>query len=373
MNTIKEQYKKLYVLSPQYYDKLQKQRVKVTPDQPLDQLLLNIMQNKQPNVYKKWLMYKNALIKFRESKDKNTLKIPQVKEPEIDKNITFKTPHFKKLLKTTPSYHWDFENIIETPVTSKPRKSVTFPKNLNNSQSDLFNKYRKQNDDGFLNSTQEDEDDSNEILNIFDQTPEQIFDSTRNPELKEIFEHNLNNSSDKTKNEEIEQELFNIAQRSLGEQNEQNIVRLDNTLDDDFRAFENRKTRDLIAIEVEPVQNFVENGMQPNLRREEAPRSNVSPIIINVDEYTANEYQPKYIRMSENPLTPTTTTTSKTSSDKRRSIHLRNRRIEGRRSSSMSRIQYKRKSPSKKTKNIQQPQSGKGFDFKWQSFNQKRI
>lgn len=371
MNTNKEPYKKLYVLSPEYYKKLQKQQTKLTLDQPLDEMLFKIMQNKKPNIHTKWLMYKNALIKFKELKDRNTLKIPQNKEEENEKDTSFKTPHLTKLLKNNPSYFWDseFDN-IQTPVTSKPRKSVTFPGNLNKSQSDLFNKYRIQHN--LLNSSQEEEDDNlnknnKEFLN---QTPEPIFDSTRNQGMAEVFEHDPNKSVENITTDEIEQQLFEVAKQTLGEQNEQNIVRLDDTLDHDFRVFENRKTRDLIAIEVEPVQKFVEKAIQPSFSQEEAPRDDVSPIILNIDEYTSNEHQPKYIRLSETPLT---SSAKKTSSEKRRSIHLRNRRIEGRRSSSLSRIQYKRKTPPKKNKKLNQPQQGKGINLSWSSFNQKKI
>lgn len=387
MNTNKEQYKKLFVLSPKHYEKLQKQQNKIAPDQPLDQMLFKILQYNQPNVYKKWLMYKNALIKFKESKDKNTLKIPQNKVEKNAKDITFATPHLSKLLRKEPTYYWDsdFYN-QQTPVTTKPRKSVTFLKNFGESQNDLFNKYRTQDDiseNDSLNSN------TGGFLNTSIEHP--VFDSTRNPQINELFnkstpnrnlqeaelfDYNLNNSnsssSSKDENEDVEQELFKLAKKSFGEPNEENIVRLDDTLNKNFRVFENRKTRDLVAIEVEPVKSFVENDMPLSLQQQEEPRTSVSPVVRNIDEYTSEERQPRFIRVGETALSseglPNENDTSRA-----KSIHLRNRTIKRRRSGSLSRVNYRTKNPVKKPRKIQQPQQGKGFKFNWKSFNQKKI
>lgn len=362
MNASKEKYKKLYVLSPEYYKKLQKQQTKIVPDHPLDEMLIKIMKSRQPNMHKKWLMYKNALISFRESKDKNTLKVPHANSDLKTKNLEFNTPHFKDILKKDPSYYWDSEFYNDqTPLTSKPRKSVKFSSIPNT--SDMFSKYRQQNVNDTLNSSSESVLEDNNLSN--DQI-KNIFDSTRNPELEDLFEYNPNNSTENTSipNDEVEQELFQIAKETLGENNEENVVRLDNTLNDSFRVFENQKTRDLIAIQVEPVAEFVKKDVPISFTKEIEPRTDVGRVVQNIDEYTSREHQPTLIRLAQAPIEKSN---SKKSTLRRRSLHLRNRRIEGKRSSS-PRMRHKQ------IKTLHQPQKGKGYNkFTWSTLTQKKI
>lgn len=354
----KEKYKKMYVLSPKYYEKLQKQKVEVISDHPLDEMLLKILQSKEPNNYKKWLMYKNALIKFRESKDKNTLKTPANKNQENEKDITFSTPYFKKVLKENPnSYFWDSKIYnTETPVTTKPRKSVTFRRS--SKDSDLFSKYRRSYNEQ-VNSSLDNSSSSNNS-NVFDHSnTKPYFDSTRNQDKDDIFEHDPANDVNESMSEEVEKELFSLAQSTLGEKNEQNIIRLEDTLGKDFRAFENHKTRDIVAVQVEPVKNYVENDVPMSLTREEEERRDVSPVVHDINEYVSEQHTPRFIRLAESSISQ-----SQNDFSNARSFHLRSRKIKARKLDKRGKMVKNR---------INQPQQGSGIEFIWKTFNQKRY
>lgn len=358
----KEQYKKLYVLSPKYFEKIQKQSKtnQISLNQPLDKVFYNILQNKEPDVYRKWLMYKNALIKFRQTNDNNDLNFPDMKTElkTEDQDTGFRTPHFDKLLKKDPSYYWDSEFYNNaTPVTTKPsRKSVAFSDKLTKHNSTLFNEYRSYNN--AFNDTSSSNDSS--FLNRSRNSP---FDSTRNQNNEEIFDYNPNNSQNNI-DEEVEQEIFQVAKKSLGEKNEQNIVRLDDTLNDDHRVFENRKTKDIVAIEVDPIKNYVKNDIPLSLNKEVEVRTDVSPIIQKENDYNFKEYQPKFIRVATTPLQ------SNNQSRQNPSLQLRSRAIKRRKSTS-----FIAQPKTKKTKKsvINQPQRGNGFTFNWKPYNQKRY
>lgn len=371
MQANKEQYKKLYVLSPEYYDKLQKQQVNLILDKPLDQMLFKILKNNQSNVYKKWLMYKNALLKFRQSMIPKTAQsrpiTTKIEQQGNVKNISFATPHFKKVIEKEPSYMWDFEQFKATPIQIKPRKNVTFSKST--PAQDMFSEYRKQRDIA-MNSTTDDSSIADNNIS-FDEGDIPSFDSTKNSQLNDnFFEYNPDQDNDdddieeNIKQENLEEKLLELAKHSFKEKNENNILRLDDTLDDDHRVFENRKTRDLIAIEVNPVKEHLENDIPLRLNQEEAPRTDVEPIVQNIDEFTSREYQPKLIRLAQLPVSNQTKTSH---------IELRNRDVKRRRSGSLAQLSYRTRPQSKKSKKTKQPQQGSGINFSWASFKQKKI
>lgn len=329
MDANREQYKKLFVLSPTYYNKLRKQYdAKVFDNHPLDQVMFQIMQNKQTNINKKWLMYRDALIKFNELKKENNFLVPE-KSLKIEEQVKkdFASPSdVTKLSKTNRSYFWDYDQ-YKSP--QKRRVSFAAPYNTN---SKLFNTYRKS--DGYeLDSSMNNSDSLNKSLSVFGSP----IDSPRNQD--ELFENdpekNMNDSVDK---EAVEEQIYNIAKESLGEANEENVIRLDDISSENYRVFTNPKTRDLVAVEVSPIQNSIKNNVHVSLRKQVEPRKDVSPVLDKSNEYEVSQRQAKFIHVGSTPIT------SINDGENRRSIHLRGRTVKRRLTASLQKERKEKKS-----------------------------
>lgn len=79
--------KKLYVLTPQYYDELIKQRVKPQEDvSSLKDLLPLIIQNKNLNTTQKWLLYRQALLNKKMRSNKSYIPQKDTKMKKIESN-----------------------------------------------------------------------------------------------------------------------------------------------------------------------------------------------------------------------------------------------------------------------------------------------
>lgn len=317
MDANKEQYKKLFVLSPKYFNKLKQQYdPKIFDNQPLDHVMFKILQNQQININKKWLMYRDALLKFNELKKENKF---LVSEKSLNNKEQIKKDHASpsdvtKLSKTNPSYLWDYEP-FKTPFQSQQRKVSFAPSYDTNSK--LFNTYRKH-DNSDLDSS---------------------MNSSTNQD--EMFEFDPKNKDDSVDKEAVEQQLYNIARESLGEPNEENVIRLDDTLGDNYRVFTNPKTHDMVAVEVSPVQNSIKNNVQVSLQKQIEPRQDVSPVLDKNDEFSVSRRQPKLIHVGSTPIT------SVSDAEERRSMHLRNRTVKRRLTASLQKERREKKSRKK--------------------------
>lgn len=327
MDANREQYKKLFVLSPKYFNKLRKQYdAKGFGDHPLDHVMSQIMQNNQTSINKKWLMYRDALIKFNELKKENNFLAPE-KSIKIEEQIKNEpsASDVTKLSKTNRSYFWDYEQYKTPNVAQKRRVSFAAPYNTN---SKLFNTYRKP--DGYeLDSTMNNSESSSKLQSTFDSNSNQ----------DEMFEFDpekiRNDSMDK---EAVEEQLYKIAKESLGETNEENVIRLDDTLGENYRVFTNPKTRDLVAVEVSPVQNSLKNNVHLSLKKQVEPRKDVSPVLDKNDDFEVSRRQAKLIHVGSTPITSTN------DGEKRRSMHLRNRTVKRRLTTSLQKERKEKKS-----------------------------
>lgn len=319
METKQENFKRMFVITPEYYNKLlekTEKQVKSLITDPLDKILNNIIQNKNMDPYQKYMLYNNTLLKFKIKNSKNPL--------EKDNNNNEKVGIKKEVE--------DAETNTSTQTIELETPTTTNNKNIQPNESWLFDDW-----DVFLRAM--DTGNPNESIENFPPKDE-------NPHQEEVFEFSpeQNKNQDENQdnsliNEEVETVLYNIARNSLGVTNDTQLFRHDNTLNNNFRVFENRETRDMLAIEVEPVQQHILTNAELDFMHFEQPRKDVSPparkkLDFGASNFVENE-EPKELEKTPKYMV------------------LRNREIKRRRSSSISRLRYnKAQPPKKKTKNI---------------------
>lgn len=347
MDANKEQYKKLFVLSPKYFNKLKQQYdPKIDDNHPLDHIMFKILQNQQININKKWLMYRDALLKYNELKKENNILVSEksLNNKEQLKKDEASPSDVTKLSKTNPSYIWDYEQ-YKTPFSSQQRRVSFAPSYDTNSK--LFNTYRKP-DKAVLDSSMNSSD--------------SISDSSNNRD--EMFEFDPKNNDDSVDKEAVEEQLYNIAKESLGETNEENVIRLDDTLGENYRVFTNPKTHDMVAVEVSPVQNSIKNNVQISLKKQIEPRQDVSPVLDKNNEFSVSRRQPKLIHVGSTPIT------SASDVENRRSMHLRNRSVKRRLTSSLQKERNERKEKKRKKKGDQEDENNLGSEnqFMWENY-----
>lgn len=224
------QYKRLFVLNPSYYKKLTEAYEERSQLNDFGKEISDILFNKNLTDTQKYYFYLKNL------SDRMT----QIKPSED--STENKASHITDILDLTKTEQLKTEQLLPKAVASI--ETQVSPKKLRNKsiQTDLS---------------------------------ETVFNATLNPPLEEIFENKID--SVPVQNEEnvdvnkhpsrlsdfyLEEKLHEIAQKYSGERNMNNIV-----LDDarsknhkDFRIFSNIKTKDEIAVEIQPVYDLLYNN-----------------------------------------------------------------------------------------------------------------
>lgn len=265
---------RFFVITPETYDRLSSLTINEDELNELDKSIFNVLKNKDLSNADKWLNYSQELTKFSEKiRNQGRVMEEKPKESKIEADT-----------QVTPGLRKNYTRRVETPV----------------------------------------EQNEEEVENLFVGT---------NPEIEDIFENSDLNTTEPPSvldnafvDEDLEYTLFEIALKNLNENNKTNVLRKDETINEDYRVFENRNTGDLIAIEVEPVVNYLQSKVRTpiDFEIEVGSRTDISPpkskakkkLYFESPEQSP-EQTPKY-------------------------IVLRSRAVKRRRSPSLSKIRYSR-------------------------------
>jgi hypothetical protein len=239
-NKNKTQYRRLFVLSPEYYQKLSQTYEKQKKINNFDKEIYDILFDENLNDTQKYYTYLKKL-----SNRVTELNLNNDFQENKSNNASNLSENSDNLIKSDTEV-----NIIKSDVDA-----IKTPEPI------------------ILNSK-----------NQFTQTnvPESVFETKSNPPIEEIFEHtpqlpeNVHDNKvtdmpiDMTVNENfnqslmrdhyLEEKLHEIAQKYLEEKNMNNIVPVKQTLDADYRIFNNKLNNDQIAVEVKPVYDFLYNN-----------------------------------------------------------------------------------------------------------------
>lgn len=298
-----------FVLSPSTFKKLSESSINQNKLSDLDKSIFHILSNQSLTDIKKWELYSQELLKFNHkmragsSMKKN---LPHSEGRVLNKENP--VPQVSQETQTTPTLRKNMINQFLKPT------------------SHLFTSYR---------------DNSKPVLSPSSNESSPNFNHLHtNPDFEEMFtsENDANLSAPAlTDNEddELEQTLFFLAKSKLKEPNEANILRRDETLNEAYRVFENRKTMDLIAIEVEPVSDYIYSNTPLDFEEEVAERT---------DAPVSTSKARKKLDFNHAPID------NQSSDIVPKYIVLRNRNVKRRRSSSLSKIKYSHPPHSKRIK-----------------------
>jgi hypothetical protein len=271
-----EKFKKLLIVPQKVYSEWKRALMDENNLSYFDKLIKGVLRKKNLTDDEKWNLYKYQLMKYNNFKR-------GIENRKNKKRVDYNPPQSQSHPKVIPTRNDDFDLKIPTATSS----AFNTPINIKNRRSTLLipQQQKRENFVGF----RDDLPNNNGIME------EKIFEHNPQEQDYDKFESELNRNDDAIADDddavgddrflarekfnfddELEFEFHKKAQRELESAHPNDVVRKDNTLGKEYRAFEDRQTGDYTIVEVEPIKNRLAEKVLNSLRRDEYSQMDIS-------------------------------------------------------------------------------------------------